>query len=105
LNGLKKRYEQFRRAGAEIVTISADSVEELENYRNRSSAPFLMLSDPHRTTIKQYGVFNPSEREGIAIPATFIVDQAGIITYSKVESTLLRTRSKRLLKEIAKTQG
>lgn len=102
MNGLKKRYEAFRQAGAEIVVISADSIEVLEDYRKRNSASFIMLSDSDCNVIKQYGVFNPSERDGIAVPVTFVIDQKGIITYSKTESTLLRVRSRRLLNEVKK---
>jgi peroxiredoxin Q/BCP len=100
LNGLKKKYEQFKQTGTEIVVISADSVEVLENYRKKNSAPFVMLSDPDCTIIKQYGVFNPSERDGIAVPVTFVVNQEGIITSAKCKSTLFRTRTAYLLKEV-----
>ena len=97
-----KKYDQFRQAGAEIVVISADSVEVLENYRKKNSAPFVMLSDPDCTIIKQYGVFNASERDGIAVPVTFVVNREGIITFSKRKSTLLRTRTTLLLREVEK---
>ncbi len=61
-----------------------------------------MLSDSDCSVIKQYGVFNPSERDGIAVPVTLVVNQTGTITYSKRESTLLRVRSGRLLNEVIK---
>lgn len=102
MNGLKKKYDQFRQAEAEIVVISADSVDVLEDYRKKNSAPFVMLSDPDCIIIRQYGVFNPSERDGIAVPVTFVVNKKGIITFAKLKSTLLRTRTARLLKEVQK---
>jgi len=101
LNGLKKRDEQFRQAGAQIVTISSDSVEELGEYRQKSSMPFVMLGDSGRDVIKQYDVYNSSERGGIAIPAVFIVDRAGVMRYSNVEGKYIRVRSKQLLKIVA----
>jgi peroxiredoxin Q/BCP len=102
LKGLKKRYEEFREAGAEIAVISADSAGELEDYKKKTGAPFVMLSDPDCDVIKQYGVFNPSERDGVAVPVTFVVNHEGIITYAKIKSALLRTPSARLLKEVRK---
>jgi hypothetical protein len=44
-------------------------------------------------------VFNPSERDGIAVPVTFVVNQKGMITYVKVENAYVRIRSMRLLRE------
>ncbi|NQU08301.1 MAG: peroxiredoxin family protein [Candidatus Abyssubacteria bacterium] len=102
MKGLKKKYEQFRRAGAELVIISADSVEKLEEYRSREGASFVMLSDANVDVIKEYGLFNPSEHDGIAIPAVFLIDRSGIVKYSNVEGTYLRVRARKLLKEVKK---
>ena len=100
MKGLNRRHEKFREAGGQIVTISADSVDELAKYRDESSAPLLMLSDTERATIKEYGVYNASERGGVAIPAVFIIDESRAVRFSHVERTLLRVRNKTLLKEL-----
>ncbi len=102
MKGLKKDYERFRQAGAHVVTISADSANSLGEYRKAHSVPFIMLSDPERAVIKEYGVYNAGERGGIAIPAVFIIDRSGTITFAKVERTVLRVRNKILVKEIQK---
>jgi len=102
LKGLKKRYEQFRQAGTQIILISADLPQDLEEYRLKKTIPFLMLSDPDCDVIKEYGLYNPSERNGIAVPAVFILDNSGVVRYSKIENTIFRARSKRLLKEARK---
>jgi len=59
-----------------------------------------MLSDSEKVAMKEYGVYNPSERGGIAIPAVFIIDKSGTITYAKVERIVLRVWNKTLLKGI-----
>lgn len=41
--------------------------------------PFPLLSDWHKQTVKDYGVFN-AEKE-IAIRSVFIVDKQGVIRY------------------------
>jgi len=102
LKGLKKRYEKFRQAGTEIILISADLPQDLEEYRIKKAIPFLMLSDPDCDVIKEYGLYNPSERNGIAVPAVFILDSSGVVRYSKIENIIFRARSKRLLKEVRK---
>jgi peroxiredoxin len=100
LKGLRRKHEQFRQAGAQIVTVSADPASELEEYRKAHSIPFIMLSDSAKTVIKEYGIYNPAERGGIAIPAIFIIDESGTIRYARLERTVLRARNKTLLKEI-----
>jgi peroxiredoxin Q/BCP len=100
LKGLRKKNELFRRAGAQIVTVSSDPVDELDKYRGKNSVPFMMLSDSSRNVIKEYGVYNASERDGIAIPAVFIVDKEGVTRYSSVGGTLVRARSGKLLKVV-----
>jgi len=102
LKGLRRRYEQFRQAGAQIVTVSADSVGALAKYKENTSAPFVMLSDTDRKVIKEYGIYNPSEHDGVAIPSIFIVDKAGTVRFAHVERTMVRVRNKKLLEEVQK---
>ena len=101
MKGLRKKNELFRRAGAQIVTVSSDPVDELDKYHRKNSVPFMMmLSDSSRNVIKEYGVHNVSERDGIAIPAVFIVDKEGATRYSSVGGTLVRARTGKLLKVV-----
>ena len=95
---VKKRYEEFQEAGIRIVIISADAAQNLEEFRIKKAMPFLMLSDPECKVIRKYGVYNPSERNGIAVPSVFILDKSGVVRYSKTQNKIFRTRSKSLLK-------
>jgi peroxiredoxin len=97
---MSRRYEQFLQAGARMVTISTDSVDALEKYRVRTGAPFMMLSDAEKRVIIDYDLHNPSEREGIAVPAMVAVDRSGIVRYSNVQRKYVRIRNKKLLKEL-----
>ena len=80
--------------------ISADSVDELKDYKKREGCPLTMLSDSERKVIKEYDLFNPSEREGIAVPAAFVINRSGVVRFSKIENTLLRVRPNMLLKQV-----
>lgn len=100
MKGLRRRYEQFRGAGAELYTVSTDTEEALAEYRRRNDVPFEMLSDKGKKVIKQYDVYNPSERDGVAVPAVFIIDRSGVVRYSNIQGKLIRIRNKRLLKEL-----
>jgi len=102
LKGLRKKYESIRRAGAELVVITADSVEKLEEYRTKTSSEYVLLSDEPCDVIKEYGLYNPSERNGISRPAVFIIDAAGVVQYANVEGTFFRVRTGKLVKEVQK---
>ena len=84
-----------------MITVSADSAEELERYRVKSELPFMMLSDPDRKLIKEYDLLNESERGGVAVPAIIVVDRDGYVRYSHVQMKYLRIRNKRLLEDLA----
>lgn len=60
-----------------------------------------MLSDSERDTIREYDIYNASERGGIAIPAIFIVDSSGVTRYSNVQGKYIRVRNRELLREVA----
>ena len=83
-----------------MVAISTDSVDALEEYRARTGMPFMMLSDVEKKVIRDYDLYNPSEHDGIAVPAMVAIDQAGIVRYSNVQRKFVRVRNKRLLKEL-----
>ncbi len=40
---------------------------------------YLLVSDPKKRLIKEFGVLHP--REGIARPAIFIIDKSGVVRY------------------------
>lgn len=48
---------------------------------------FIFLSDPGSDVIGRYGVLNPSgSRRGIPHPATFVIDQEGIVRWRDVQT-------------------
>jgi peroxiredoxin len=102
LKGLRKKYQKIRQAGAELVIITADSVDRLAEYRAKTSCEFVLLSDSSCDVIKQYGLYNPSERNGISLPAVFIIAKTGTVRYANLEGTFFRVRAGKLLREIEK---
>jgi peroxiredoxin len=83
-----------------MVTVSTDSTDALKKYQADTGAPFMMLSDTEKKVLMDYDLYNPSERDGVAIPAIIIVDRAGIVRYSHVQGKIIRVRNKHLLKEL-----
>jgi peroxiredoxin len=87
-------------AGARMVTISTDSTDALKKYQVDTGVPFMMLSDAEKKVIKEYDLYNPSERDGVAVPAMVVINRSGIVRYSHVQKKYVRVRNKKLLAEL-----
>lgn len=76
--GFRDSYEAFTEAGAEVIGISADSVNSHNSFASRRRLPFQLLSDPDNSTSKAFGV----EKSGFGLfpgRETFVIDKEGII--------------------------
>jgi peroxiredoxin len=85
LTRLAEDYEKIKNAGAvELITISADNQNYAWSMTQTTGAKYQVLSDSDRSVIKQYGILNAKEHDGIAHPSTFIIDKNGRIQYLHV---------------------
>jgi thioredoxin-dependent peroxiredoxin len=73
-------YEDFLKAGAEVVGISADSVASHESFARNHRLPFILLSDPEGKARQGFDVgkafLGLADRR-----VTFVVDRAGIVRH------------------------
>ncbi len=76
-----KHTSDFKKAKAEIVGVSVDSVHSHKAWIEHSLGKihFPLLSDFHKTMSTDYGVLIPEE--GVSLRGTFIVDPKGIIRH------------------------
>jgi peroxiredoxin Q/BCP len=76
----RDRYDVFTNLGAEVIGVSAQSVESHRSFATHHGLPFLLLSDEKNEVRKLYGV---SATMGI-IPGrvTFIIDKKGIVRHT-----------------------
>jgi peroxiredoxin 2/4 len=81
---LAEDYNNFKRAGAEVIAISSDQQSFAWSMGQTTGARFEILSDADKKVITSYGVLNAAEHDGIAHPAIFIVDREGKIRYLHV---------------------
>jgi len=76
-------YEDFRKAGAEIVGVSKDSVKKHDNFRDKIAIPYPLVSDEDGTLCEDYGVWVEKSMYGrkyMGIErATFLIDKTGTI--------------------------
>ncbi|MDQ3039075.1 MAG: peroxiredoxin [Pseudomonadota bacterium] len=74
---------RFRRAGADILGVSRDSVRSHQNFTAKQGYRFELVSDPDETLCKAFDVIKPKKlygREYIGVErTTFLIDPTGVI--------------------------
>ena len=80
---LRDHYSDLKKAGYNIIGISADSVKHQLSFSKKFKFSFSLLSDEDHNIIKIFGVWGPKkfrgkEYEGIN-RITFIINESGII--------------------------
>lgn len=86
LGEFTKHHKEFQAAGAEILAISTDPLEEAHWTKEKVATPFPVLSDAKRTVMELYGTRSlstyPSPDGGPYNHATLIlVDRSGTIRW------------------------
>jgi peroxiredoxin Q/BCP len=78
--GFRDQYEDFTAIGAEVIGVSADSVESHKSFAMNRKLPFILLSDTQNEARKKYGV--KGSLLGL-LPGreTFVIDKQGIIRH------------------------
>lgn len=72
-------YEDFVDVGAEVIGVSADSLESHKRFAYRHQLPFVLLSDPKGMVGARYDV-----RKALGIfpgRVTFLIDKEGIVRH------------------------
>jgi peroxiredoxin len=81
LDDAAKSYEEFKKSGAEIMSISTDTAYVHKAWHESSSVikqvMFPMGADPGGKTSKAFGTYN--EESGLSRRATFIIDPDGVV--------------------------
>lgn len=72
-------YEVFKRAGAEVIGISSDSVDSHQQFADQYHLPFILASDAHGEVRKRYHV--PATFGLLPGRVTYVIDRQGIIRH------------------------
>ena len=74
-------YEEFQKEGAEVISVSTDTVFAHKAWHDTSPAigkiKYPMMADPTGNISRMFGVY--IEEEGLALRGTFIVDPDGVL--------------------------
>ena len=77
-------YGEFEKRGITVIGISKDSVASHQKFAEKYDLPFILLSDPDRTAIEAYGVWQDKRmvaKVGMGVVrTTFLIDEDGVIT-------------------------
>jgi len=95
----RDNYEEFKDLGAEIIGISADSVQSHVKFKSKFNLPFILLSDNDKKLRKLFGV----ENDFLLIPGrqTFVVDKNGfiIMVFNSMSGTIHIEKALKVLKK------
>jgi len=91
LKAFDERYDELKKAGAEVLAVSTDSVFSHRAWINTPTAQgglgqikYVLASDITKDVSRDYGVL--LEDKGIALRGLFIIDKEGILQYQVVHS-------------------
>ena len=76
-------YEDIRELNGEVLAISVDDLSGATQIVQQLSIPFPILYDPSREVPQSYMVYDLLG-DGLAAPATFVVDREGVIRWKHV---------------------
>ena len=79
----RDRYAAFRKAGAEVVGVSRDSIQSHEGFKAKMKFPFELLSDADEGLCAQFGVIKMKNMYGKKVRgierSTFVIDKDGVL--------------------------
>ncbi len=91
LKAFSEKYDEFKKAGADVLAISTDSVYSHRAWINTSEAQgglgslnYVLASDITKDVSRDFGVL--MEDKGIALRGLFIIDPDGVLQYQVVHS-------------------
>ncbi|OVE75484.1 peroxiredoxin [bacterium F11] len=77
--GFRDQYDEFLKAGADIVGISSDTVESHIQFSEKYQFPFHLLADKNHQIRERYGV--PPTLGLLPGRTTYLIDKKGIVQY------------------------
>jgi peroxiredoxin len=86
----RDHYDEIRACGADLVAASVDPPQASEAVRRDLRLPFMILCDTARRVVREWDIYNPGERGGIARPAVFIINSDRVVRYASVDGVSSR---------------
>ena len=102
LGDLADNYSKFKKEGAEVISVSTDTVFVHKAWHDNSPTikkiKFPMLADPSRKICHSYGTL--IEDSGLSIRATFLIDPTGTIKAFEFHDNAIGRNTDELLRKL-----
>lgn len=102
LEELARLYPDFQKEGAEVLSVSTDTVYVHKAWHDHSPAikkiAFPMVADPSGVMSREFGVY--IEAEGLALRGSFVVDPDGILRAYEVHDNSIGRSMAELLRKV-----
>lgn len=102
LKELADFYEEFKKAGAEVMSVSTDTVFVHKAWHDNSPAiktiKFPMLADPAGRLCREFGTY--IEEEGLSLRGSFIIDPDGVLKALEIHDNSIGRSAKELLRKL-----
>ena len=106
LEALADNYEEFKKLGAEVLSVSTDTVFVHKAWHDHSEAvkkiKFPMVADPTGNICRAYGAYIPEE--GLSLRGTFLIDPDGILKAMEIHDNSIGRSSIELLRKLKAAQ-
>jgi peroxiredoxin len=101
LRSFQDKLAEFESRGIRVVALSVDAPEINRRQRQKLHFTYTFLSDPQAEVIRRYDLLHAGagpKGTGIARPAEFLIDSAGIIRWVNLtENIAVRARPEQVL--------
>ena len=106
LGDLADQYEQFKKIGCEVMSVSTDTVFVHKAWADNSDTiakiKFPMIADPTGNICRAYGTYIASE--GLSLRGTFIIDPDGVLKAYELHDNSIGRSSAELLRKVQAAQ-
>jgi peroxiredoxin (alkyl hydroperoxide reductase subunit C) len=96
------RYGEFKKLGAEVLSVSTDTVFVHKAWHDNSPAirkvKYPMLADPTKKVLRQFGTL--IEEEGLSLRGTFIIDPDGVLKAMDVHDNSIGRSSDEIIRKL-----
>jgi len=87
---IQKYHDTYTKLDTRVFALSTDSSRQSANLVRKLKLSFTLLCDEDRKVVDLFDLRNPLEHDGIARPATFIINPEGKIRYRSLDGTAKR---------------
>ncbi len=95
-------YEEFKKAGAEILSVSTDTVYVHKAWHDASPAikkiHYPMVADPSGKLCREFGTY--MEEVGLSLRGTFIIDPDGVLKMMDIHDNSIGRSAKEILRRV-----